>query len=160
MFNVLLTVHHSLSVYWNQRDALFIQFIENQGPLHVSSINCSSSRGAAQTACHSQLKLYARNIPNTVCSASPENEQIMFETCRGPWFSINLMKSTSRWFHYTDKLWGTVSKTLNIACHFFCNVPRNNNNCVMKCKFITLFNFKPPQIFLQHCVVLSSLKNA
>jgi hypothetical protein len=47
--------HHSLhtcnllhiSVLWNQRDALFIQFITNSGPLHVSSITCSSSRGAA-----------------------------------------------------------------------------------------------------------------
>jgi hypothetical protein len=27
--NVLLTVHHSISVYENQRDALFIQFIKN-----------------------------------------------------------------------------------------------------------------------------------
>jgi hypothetical protein len=26
----------------------------------------------------------------------------MFETCRGLWFSINWMKSASRWFHYTD----------------------------------------------------------
>jgi hypothetical protein len=28
-FNVLLTVHRSISVSWNQRDALFIQFIKN-----------------------------------------------------------------------------------------------------------------------------------
>jgi hypothetical protein len=39
-----------LSVQWNQRDALFIQFIENQGTLHVSSITCSSSGCATQTA--------------------------------------------------------------------------------------------------------------
>jgi hypothetical protein len=32
------------------RDTLFIQFIENQGPLHVSSITCSTSGGATQTA--------------------------------------------------------------------------------------------------------------
>jgi hypothetical protein len=38
----------------------------------------------------------------------------MFETCRGPWFSINWMKSASRWFPYTDILWCTVSKTLSI----------------------------------------------
>jgi hypothetical protein len=28
----------------------------------------------------------------------------MLETCRGTWFSINWMKSASRWFHYTDTL--------------------------------------------------------
>jgi hypothetical protein len=33
---------------------------------------------------HSQLTLHARNITSAVCSASPEDEQIMFETCRGP----------------------------------------------------------------------------
>jgi hypothetical protein len=30
---------------------------------------------------HSQLTLYARNIPNSVCAAPPENEQVMLETC-------------------------------------------------------------------------------
>jgi hypothetical protein len=105
--NVLLTVHRSVSVQWNQRNAFFIQFIENQGPLHASSITCSFSGGATQTAVklqswHSQLTLYARNIPSAVCAAPPENEQLMLETCRGPWFSINWTKSASRWFHYTD----------------------------------------------------------
>jgi hypothetical protein len=32
---------------------------------------------------HSQLTLYARNIPNAVCVASPEDEQVMLEACRG-----------------------------------------------------------------------------
>jgi hypothetical protein len=49
-FFVLLTVHHSITAKWNQRDALFIQFIENEGSLHVSSTTCSSSGGAKQTA--------------------------------------------------------------------------------------------------------------
>jgi hypothetical protein len=35
---------------WNQRDAIFIQFIENQRPLRVSNIICSSSGGVSQTA--------------------------------------------------------------------------------------------------------------
>jgi hypothetical protein len=39
--------------------------------------------------CHSQLTLYARNIPSAVCAAPREDEQLMLETCRGPWFSIN-----------------------------------------------------------------------
>jgi hypothetical protein len=32
---------------------------------------------------HTQLTLYARNIPSAVCEASPEDEQAMLETCRG-----------------------------------------------------------------------------
>jgi hypothetical protein len=116
-------VHHSISVYWNQHDALFIQFIDSQRPLHVSSITCSSSGGATQTA-FGILRAY--NVswlwhgfsvtatvpqPTTIkrtqytkrrlCSASwgwASNAR----TCRGPWFSINWMKTESRWFHYTD----------------------------------------------------------
>jgi hypothetical protein len=116
-------------------EALFIQFIESQGPLHVSSITCLSSGGVPQTAFgimlaynvswlwHScsetaivslQLTLYSSNIPNAVCGAPPEDEQVMLETCKGPWFAINWMKSASRWFHYTDILWCTV--TILIYC--------------------------------------------
>jgi hypothetical protein len=62
---------------------------------------------------HSQLTLYACNIPSAVCAAPPEDEQVTLETCTGPWFSINWMKSALRWFHYTDILWRTVSKTLS-----------------------------------------------
>jgi hypothetical protein len=103
ILNVLLTVHHSVSVYWNQRDPLFIQFVENQVPLHVSSFTCSSSGGAAQTAfsilraydvilqpCYSQPTLYASNIPNAVCATPPEDEQVMLGTCRGPLILIKL----------------------------------------------------------------------
>jgi hypothetical protein len=50
---------------------------------------------------HSQLT-YILNIPSAVCAASPEDEQVIFVRCRGPWFSINWMKIASRWFHYTD----------------------------------------------------------
>jgi hypothetical protein len=63
--------------------------------------------------CHSQLTLYTRNIPNAICVAPPEDERVMLETCRGPWLSISWMKSASRWFHYTDTLWCTVSKTFS-----------------------------------------------
>jgi hypothetical protein len=54
--------------------------------------------------CHSQLTLYARNRLNAVCLTPPEDEQVMFETCRGPLFSINRMKSASLWIHYIDIL--------------------------------------------------------
>jgi hypothetical protein len=56
---------------------------------------------------------YACNIPNSICAVPPEDKQVMLETCRGLWFSINLMESASRWFHYTDIHWRTVSKTLS-----------------------------------------------
>jgi hypothetical protein len=54
----------AISVHRKQRDVLFIQFIENQGPLRVSSITRSSGY-AAQTA------------------EPPEDEQVMLETRRG-----------------------------------------------------------------------------
>jgi hypothetical protein len=99
----------------------FHSTFENQRPLPVSSITCSSSGSATQTAfgilhaynvswlcygcsCHGQLTLYACNIPNAVCVTPPEDEQILLETCRGLWFSINWLKSASRWFHYTEML--------------------------------------------------------
>jgi hypothetical protein len=30
--------------------------------------------------CYSQLELYAHSIPNAVCVASPEDDQVMLET--------------------------------------------------------------------------------
>jgi hypothetical protein len=53
---------------------------------------------------------YARNTLNAVCSAPPEDEQVMLETCRGPRFSINLMKSASCWFNNTE-LFRSVTHT-------------------------------------------------
>jgi hypothetical protein len=96
-----------------------------KGPVHVSSITCSSLGGVTQTAfgilraynvsCSAVARLqfhfnrttalqltYARHIRNAVCSVPPEDEQVMLETCRGPWFSINWIKSASRWFHCTN----------------------------------------------------------
>jgi hypothetical protein len=85
--------------YDNKGNALFIQFIENKRPLHVSSITCSSSGGFTQTElgilraynvsclCHDcsfTATLYARNIPSAVCAETPADEQVMLETCKGP----------------------------------------------------------------------------
>jgi hypothetical protein len=105
---------------WNQSDALSIQFTENEGPLHVSSIACSSSGAATQTA-FSLLCAYnvhwlwhgcsetgtlpqPHNIPNAICVAPPEDEHVMFKTCTGPWFSINWKDSAPCWFHCTALL--------------------------------------------------------
>jgi hypothetical protein len=58
-----------------------------------------------------------------------EDEQVMSEKCRGSWFSINWMKSASRWSHYTDilyydarsaKHWGVRSLWVRFPLH-----PRN-----------------------------------
>jgi hypothetical protein len=87
----------------------------------IMSVSCGMIAVKLQS-CHSQLTLYTHNIPSAVCLAPPEDEQVMLETCRGPWFSINWMKSASCWFHYTDILWCTVSKTLNLE---LCYIPIN-----------------------------------
>jgi hypothetical protein len=99
--NGLLAVHHSESVSLNQRDALFIQFIENQVPLHISSITCSSSGFAAQTAfgilrtsvAVAQLQFHCNRATATDiirtqytkcrCVSPPGDEQVMLETCTG-----------------------------------------------------------------------------
>jgi hypothetical protein len=65
------------------------------------------------------VQLKPCNILNVVCLAPPEDEQVMLETCRGPRFSINWMKSASRWFHYTDILWRTISKTFKFVLQHF-----------------------------------------
>jgi hypothetical protein len=65
------------------------------------SVGCSTVPEKLQP-CHSQLTLYARNIPNAVCAPPPEDEQLMLETRTGLWFSINWMKIESWWFHSTD----------------------------------------------------------
>jgi hypothetical protein len=81
------------------------------GVLHayIMLVGCGTIATATVQPC--QLT-YAHNIPNAVCALITEDEQVMLETCRGPWFSINWMKSASRWFYYTDILWCTVSITL------------------------------------------------
>jgi hypothetical protein len=66
------------------------------------SVGCATIAASLQS-CHSQLT-YACNIPSAVCLAPPEDEQLMLEACRSPWFSINWMKSASCWFHDTGIL--------------------------------------------------------
>jgi hypothetical protein len=70
--------------------------------VRIMSVGCGKVAVTLQP-CHNQLILYAGNIPNAVCIAPPEDEQVMLETCRGLWSSINWTKSASRWFHHTDK---------------------------------------------------------
>jgi hypothetical protein len=83
---------------------------------HTRRLGCTVP--VSPQLCHSQLT-YAHSIPNVICVAPPEDEQVVLETCRGLWFSINWMESASRWFHCTDILWCTVSKTLCTPILFY-----------------------------------------
>jgi hypothetical protein len=68
----------------------------------LSAVQCCATITVSLQSGQSQLILHACNIPNVICAAPPEDEQVMHKTCRGSWFSINWIKSASRWFHYTD----------------------------------------------------------
>jgi hypothetical protein len=70
------------------------------------SVGCATIAVSLQSlqSWHSQMTLYACNILSAVCWAPPEDEQIMIETCWGPWFSIHWIESALSWFHYTDFL--------------------------------------------------------
>jgi hypothetical protein len=57
---------------------------------------------------------------DTIAVAEPhEDRQVMLETCRGPWFAINLMKSASRWFHYTDPTFTSSATVLTFRFSTF-----------------------------------------
>jgi hypothetical protein len=79
--------------------------------VRIMSVGCGSLQ-----PCHSQLT-YAHSIPNAVCGSPPEDEQVrvMLETCRGLRFSINWMKSASRWFHYTE-IWRRWQSLFQLFC--------------------------------------------
>jgi hypothetical protein len=51
--------------------------------VRIMSVGCGTV-AVKMEPFHSQLTLYARNIPNAVCVAPPEDEQVMLETCRSP----------------------------------------------------------------------------
>jgi hypothetical protein len=46
--------------------------------------------------------VYCVRIISVGCGTQYTKFLELLETCRGPWFPINWMKSASRWFHYTD----------------------------------------------------------
>jgi hypothetical protein len=81
--------------------------------------------------CHSQLTLYASNIPLAVCIPPPEDEQVMLETCRGPDSQQTEGRVHHVWFNFTDTLRCTVSKTLNYV-YYISNV----NAIVTTSKFV------------------------
>jgi hypothetical protein len=109
---------------YNETNVMHFSFnlLRIRGHLHVSSTTCSSSGGDTQTT-FGILRAY-----NVSCSAVarlqlhcsgtatvPQHKQGVLETCRGTWFSLNWMKSASRWFHYTDI--NPLNAELNPICH-------------------------------------------
>jgi hypothetical protein len=104
--------------------------------VRVMSVGCGTVAVKLQT-CHSQLTLYARNIPNAFSAAPPKDEQVMLEKCRGLWSSISWMKRASRWFHDTDIL--TVSIVL------FFRFRRSYSLYVLWTKFCKYF-WSPPSL--------------
>jgi hypothetical protein len=53
-------------------------------------VYCVSIMSVACGTVAVKLTLYARNIPNVVCVAPPEYEQLMLETCSDPLILIKL----------------------------------------------------------------------
>jgi hypothetical protein len=51
--------------------------------VRIMSVVCATIAVKLQSW-HTQITLYARNIPSAVCEAPPEDEQVMLETCTGP----------------------------------------------------------------------------
>jgi hypothetical protein len=105
------------SIYWESKASTCFEHY-----LLILRRCCTNGCGTVAVSLqswHSQLTLYARNIPNAFSGAPPEDEQVILETCRSLWFSINWKKSASRWFQYTDILWCTVSKTLYHASSWY-----------------------------------------
>jgi hypothetical protein len=80
--------------------------------VRIMSVGCATFAVKLQWW-HSQLTLYAPNVPMLSVQHLLRISSQCSKKCRGPWFSINWMKSASRWFHHTDILGCTVSKTLS-----------------------------------------------
>jgi hypothetical protein len=102
------------STYWESRAStcfehylLILRRCWTNGTWYIACVLCQLAVSRLQFHCNRATALqltYTRNIPSVMCAAPPEDEQVMLETCRGPWFSINLMKSVSCWFYYADIL--------------------------------------------------------
>jgi hypothetical protein len=67
-----------------------------------------------QEALHKRHLVYCVRIMSVGCGTVCGTVAVSLQPCH--WFSINWMISASRWLHYTDILWCTVSKT------YFCHI--------------------------------------
>jgi hypothetical protein len=74
IFNFLLTVHHSTSVQWNQRDALSIQLLWINGLYMFQALLAHPLE---------TMQVVLGILSNAACAATPQDEQVMLETCRG-----------------------------------------------------------------------------
>jgi hypothetical protein len=99
------------SIYWESRAStcfrhyfLILRRRNTNGIWYIACARLQFHRNRATANWHShaiyQMPFFAE---------SPEDEQLMLETCRDSWFSIKLIRSSSRWFHYT------------VSCCFYAN---------------------------------------
>jgi hypothetical protein len=70
--------------------------------VRVMSVGCTWMDWNSSPVAANIHNTHARNKSSAVCVADPEDEQVMLETCSGPWFWRNWMKSSSGWLHRTD----------------------------------------------------------
>jgi hypothetical protein len=139
-------VRHNASVAWR-----LLWRVHGDGLRQIRHKKC-----CAPSQIHSQMTLYASNISNAVCANPPEDEQVMLETCRCLWFSINWMESASRWYKYTDILSCTVSITLSysILNYTFKCVRTRTTNQLMHCSDSLLITFYTCYMFRRMYVII------
>jgi hypothetical protein len=85
-YNEINEMHFSLSLLRIKGLCLFRVLLAHlQEVLHKRHlVYCTVAVPAVKLQpCHSQLTLYAHNVPNVVCAVPPEDEQVMLKTCRG-----------------------------------------------------------------------------
>jgi hypothetical protein len=69
---------------------------------YIACVLCQLAVARLQWNCNCATDIISTQYTKCVSAAPPEDEQVMVETCRAPWFSIHWMRSASCSFHYTD----------------------------------------------------------
>jgi hypothetical protein len=100
------------SIYWESRASTcfehYLLILRRRCTNDIWYITCVCQLAVArlQWNCNRATASWhnTHTIYQVFCVAPPEDEQVVLETCRGPWFSINWTISASRWFHYADIL--------------------------------------------------------
>jgi hypothetical protein len=98
--------------------------------MRIMSVDCDGAVARLQFHCNR-------------ATAPSKHEQAMLETCRGPWFSVNWMKSALRWFHCTDIIGCTVSKpvsplpiTVSLYWHNMMHGQQNSKPATYNCLIV------------------------
>jgi hypothetical protein len=137
------------SVYWESKAATCFE--------HCLLI--LRRRSENTTVQHNQLTLYVRSVPNAVCLTPPEDEQVMLETCRSLWFSINWMKKCTTFFSlywWSVNVWQTDpisphTSHYSTSCIWMCE--SSNTTCCGSLLHRDTKKFKGHAVvqWLRHC---------